>query len=387
MVERRADFVRVLHVIPSLNPAWGGPARVCADLANAQVDAGSDVRVLIHEPDPNVERDRFETIRTPPLGRTALLRPSGPEILDAVEACEVVHLHGVWETILPIVSRAARAAGKPTVLLPHGMLNPWAMRRGLLKKRAALALGFGATIRNAAALQGTNEYEAESLHAWGSRVELIPSGVADTDPTRGGDGPTFRAQHGIPDDAPLALFLSRLDPVKGLTLIVEAFTASAPNGSHLAVVGPDFGAREPLEEQIASLKVADRVHLIGPAYGDDKASALAAADVFVLASEHESFGVAIAEAMSAGLPAVITDTCHFPLVAESEAGLVTAREPGAFGEALATLLSDRERAVAMGENGRSLVRERFTWPRVAEQTLTLYRDLLAGGSAPSTAAS
>ncbi len=137
------------------------------------------------------------------------------------------------------------------------------------------------------------------------------------------------------------------------------------------MAGPDGGAEQAFCEQIEASGLAGRVHMVGGLYGTEKIAALKRAACFCLPSRQEGFSVAITEALACGVPVVITTACHFPEVAGAGAGIVSALEPESVANGLAELLADPARA-RMGEAGSRLVRENYTWPRIAAQTIGAY---------------
>lgn len=388
--------MRILHVIPDLDPAAGGPPMVVSRLAAAQAQPSleggpHEVGIAYHDTPP--VREQIEgDIRALPGGGGARLRlhplaePGGLERLTSARAgrelaglmrdADVVHLHGVWSPLLLAASRAARRLGKRYVLAPHGMLDPWALSEKSAKKRVAFAMGFRAMILRAAVLHAHSVYEHESLVAggWNARVETVPNGVFldEFRPLPARDA--FHRSHPELQGQPYVLFLARLHEVKGLDLLADAFAqilADLPT-LRLVVVGPDFGARAGLVEQVRRLGIADRVHLVGPLYGREKVSAYAGAACFCLPSKHESFGMSVAEALACGVPAVITEHCHFPDVGEAGAGRVVARDVGSIATGLREVLSNPGGAERMGRAGMELIERKYTWERVAVASVGMY---------------
>jgi glycosyltransferase involved in cell wall biosynthesis len=175
------------------------------------------------------------------------------------------------------------------------------------------------------------------------------------------------------------LFLSRLHYKKGLDVLAEAFRIVVEGGSeaHLVVAGPDDGAKADFERRIEAAGLTNRVHLPGPIYGPQKLATLAEAACFVLPSRQEGFSVAILEALACGTPAIISTECHFPEVAEVGAGDVVPLDASAIAAALGRVLGDEDLRKRMSKAGRELVAARFTWPRIAEQSIETYSRLIA----------
>jgi glycosyltransferase involved in cell wall biosynthesis len=189
---------------------------------------------------------------------------------------------------------------------------------------------------------------------------------------------SFYAAYPMLAGKPFILFLSRLHPGKGLNWLAEAFAIVAKEHAeaHLVVAGPDYGAREDFERQIAQAGLGERVHLVGPIYGAAKIAAMVDAACFCLPSEHETFSMAITEAMACGTPVVISRTCHYSEVAEVGAGYVVDLDPRQIADALLRLLANPSLRQQMGDAGKSLIESRFTWPTIAQQSLLAYQRAL-----------
>jgi len=390
--------MRVLHVITNLDPSGGGPPAVVTALAAAQADHLSVAIGCYAAPDqPEQFRqalarwpagDRVELVCGPfPRTRTDRLtaRSAQTWLTPAVEKADVVHLHGVWDALLKRAGRIAARLGKPYWIAPHGMLDPWSLAQRRLKKKLWLAFGGRRHLQRAAGLHLLNRDEADLIAPLKLNVqhEIIPNGIFLENETTEQDGavemtpnPPHPGRHITPalGERDYVLFLGRLHYKKGLDLLADAFGAIAPEfrGVDLVIAGPDEGQRAPFLKRVESLGLIERVHLPGPVYGEAKDALLRHARAFCLPSRQEGFSVAILEALASRTPVVITEACHFPEVAESGAGVVCPLDAEAIAAGLKRVLSDKAAAARMGEAGRRLVEERYTWDRVAEQTLTVY---------------
>lgn len=382
--------MRIQHVIGSLDPSSGGPPRVALALAGAQALAGHDASVwapigpdnpsdidAAYPGSPGVQSTTFGRVAPAPSALDALRgKRSGGKWIDAVAAADVVHLHGVWEPVLLAAAAHARRVNTPYVVTPHGMLDPWSLAQGRLKKKLALALGFKKMIDRAAWVHALNADEARLLKPLGLRApaKVVGNGVwLDQVDTPAHPG-AFRAVCPELGDRPYVLFLSRIHFKKGLDYLADAFAQVAGEFPDHAVVvaGPDDGVAGDFRQRIVNAGLTDRAVLPGPVYGDAKWAALRGADAFCLPSRQEGFSVAILEALACRTPVVISEACHFPEVAQVRAGAVVELSAAATAQGLRDVLSNPEQARAMGQNGRKLVEERFTWPAVAAQMLAAY---------------
>jgi len=390
--------MRIVQLIDTLDPDHGGPPLVAASLASAQAALGHEVRLVSYltpereaainsmlQSIPGIEsvareympaRTRFERLAGWQARRS--LRPW-------IEQADIVHMHGVWEVVLKVAARMARAAGKPYVIRPCGVLDPYSLSQKATKKRLALRLGCRSMLDGAAFLHTLNADEARLIEPLRLKcpVRVIPNGVFpeafNALPAEG----SFRAQHReVLGDRPFIVFLSRLHHKKGLDYLADAFAHAARDRpeARLVVVGPDEGARGQFLSQLTRLGLQDRVVMAGALYGQNKLAALVDAACFCLPSRQEGFSMAITEAMACGKPVVISEECHFPEVAEHRAGLVLPLDASRFGAAMTQMLSDHERASAMGQAGRALVMSRYIWPAVAAQTIERYVEAGAHGA-------
>ncbi|PYP20222.1 MAG: hypothetical protein DMD54_01150 [Gemmatimonadetes bacterium] len=387
--------MRILHVVASMDPAFGGPPVVASRLAAAQAGLGHQVAIAFQDSlgqaaaiDASL-RDipGIDAVAMAPLPaglRLGMMVPAATaRLLGAgIAAADIVHLHGVWDRVVWRASIEARRLGVPYILAPHGMLDPWSLRQRWLKKKIALMLTYRGMLEQAACLHVLNADEARLLGPLGLRTprRVLPNGVFPAEieplPPKG----AFRAAHPELEDQPFVLFLSRLHYKKGLDYLADAFIIVAANDPaiRLVVAGPDAGARADFERRITSTGLRDRVHIVGPLWGRQKIAAYVDAACFCLPSRQEGFSMAILESLACATPVVISDACHFPEVAEARAGDVVTLNAKALAEALVGVLTDPERRASMGEAGRSLVLSRFTWPAIAQRSIQVFEDVLQG---------
>ena len=176
------------------------------------------------------------------------------------------------------------------------------------------------------------------------------------------------------------LFLGRLHSIKGLDVLARSFARISRKYKDctLLVAGPDEdGSQKRMESLLLTEHALDRTVFTGMLTGRDKLAALKCADLFVLSSYSEGFSIAVLEALAGGLPVVISRQCNFPEVSEHAAGFVVEPEEPAVTQAISTLLSDGGLRLAMGRNGRRLVRKKYSWAGIAASMADHYRSLIA----------
>jgi len=223
------------------------------------------------------------------------------------------------------------------------------------------------------------EEEAARQRLPGVRIERLPNGVDAARFTKG-DGARGRERWGIPPGAPLLLTVARIDPQKGQLLLPEVL-AACPR-AHAAAAGPTtvHGYDERVAARARELGVGDRLHLVGPLppESDGLADLYRAADLFVLPSSHEPFGIVVLEAWSAGLAVVATRVGGLgELVRDGVDGLLVPPEDGAaLAAAVVSLLADEPRRRTLAAAGLLEVRSRYTWPAVAARLEGLYHEIL-----------
>lgn len=390
--------MRILHVSESLDPAHGGTPAVPKALASAQASLGHDVTILtrcepermevIRESMAGIQGADLVRIETVPRGGrldSFLSRTARDWTRSHAGSFDFGHLHSMWSPIPHGAARGLAEGGVPYTLCPHGMLDAWSMAQSKLKKAVHLALVSRRTMRGCAFVHALSEYEKSCVvrMGFGVPVEVIGNGVQPAEYESIPDPADFRSAHPAIGNRPYVVFLGRLHPGKGLGLLAEGFARIARDhpDAALVLVGPDAGARPGVERVAQERGISDRVVFAGPVYGRDKLAALAGAVCSCLPSEHEGFSVAICEALACGTPVVISPECHFDEVERAGAGVVAARTAEAIAGALGEMLGDPERARAMGEAGRAMVFERYTWPAVASRCVGLYQ-LHVGAAGP-----
>ena len=382
--------MRVTHVLSGLDRRSGGVAAAVIGLAAAQARAGLDVSVLSsYLPGEDVSPAKAELeaagVRVTLVGPAARsLMAWHPKIRPAVgrllERTDVVHVHALWEEAQHRAMRTARRRGLPYVVSPHGMLATWSLGQRSLKKQLYLSLRLRANLNAAAAIHFTTNEEAKQVATLGltplALVEALGLDLAEfaTLPPAG----SFREKYPELAGKPIALFMSRLHAKKGLDLLVPAFAKAAVPEARLVIAGPDEGGYEAtVRSLVAQHGLADRTTFTGMLRGRDRIAALADADVFVLPSYQENFGIVVPEALAAGTPAILSDQVNFAehLAGQPFAQVVPCRVD-AIADALKAGLTDPARRAVLSAAARTWTLARFGWPAIAERWVGHYERLI-----------
>jgi glycosyltransferase involved in cell wall biosynthesis len=292
---------------------------------------------------------------------------------------DVVHIYGLYDTIGSVTAWCCRRRGRPYVLEPLGMFGPKV--RSQQKKRIYRQLVGNALFDGAAVVIATSETERAELIAGGIAAEKIALrrngldlGEFEALPARG----AFRARLGLSEQQPLIFFLGRLSFIKGLDLLVEAFS-HVPGEARLVIAGPDDddGCIQKVRALIESLQLGERVTLQGPMYGAEKIQALVDADLFVLPSRSESFGNAAAEAIACGTPVMVTDECGIAPLVNGRAGLVVPYSVEGLRDGLSRLLRDKG-LLAKLQAGTASVARGLGWKEPVDEMERIYSSLTKG---------
>lgn len=282
-----------------------------------------------------------------------------------------MHVHGVWLPVNILSIIIAKFYKIPYVIQPRGMLEPWALANKSWKKKISLLIYQRRLLEGASMLVATSYMEYQNLRSLGliNPVAIIPNGIAhrqseDQEPLTGSK---FKK----------ALFLSRIHPKKGLMNLLQAWARLNLTDWRLQLAGPNENNHlEKVMHEAKRLGIEDNIEYLGELEGKSKDSAYRRADIFVLPTFSENFGVVIAEALSYGLPVVTTKGAPWEELTKYKCGWWVDIGVNPLVEALkeATELSDSERH-KMGINGKLYVK-RYNWPSLAEQMHQAYGWLL-----------
>ena len=382
--------MRIIHVTSVLDPRLGGPVTALAGLLQAQKSAGMEVSVTATWR-KNADTGVAEQLRKsgiavdligPSIGPLMWHRRIRPTLERQIPGADVVHIHTVWEQIQHSAAKICRRCRRPYVITPHGMLDPWSLRKSTLRKRLYLAWRLRRDLDRASALHFTAEAERDATTTGlnlnrPSLVEPIGIDLGEYEnlPAPG----QFRKRYEPIGNRPLIVFLGRIWKGKGLEYLIPAMAGIEQGDAVLAVVGPNWrGYQAVAKAMVAEHGVGDRVIFTGALHGQDKLAALADADLFALPSDHENFGIAVVEALAAGTPVIVSNQVSICQDIEwAQVGAVVPTQIGAVADAIDRWLSNTQQRHDAAQRARSFVRERYDWSRIAEHWSDHYQSLSA----------
>ena len=363
--------------------------------AMAVRDLGHDIAVLALKDEYSAADLAAWQPLTPQLfskkGPRAFAYAPGLSAVLAAGSHDIVHLHGLWQYLSVQASRWRRDTGKPVMVSPRGMLDPWALKNSGWKKRIARALFEDDNLRNAACLHALNAAEASAMRAFGLKnpIAVIPNGTDLPDLSLHRSRPTS-----LPDDGRKSLlFLGRIHPKKGIAELIDAWALLKRRAPQIArhwklvIAGWDDGGHRPgLERRVTAAGLQESIYFTGPVHGAEKEALLSVTDAFILPSYSEGLPMAVLEAWSYEVPVFMTAACNLPEGFIENAAIEIMTKPEEMVRVLAQYLGDGaengKALAAFGLRGRSLVAERFTWTRIASQYADVYDWVVNGGPLP-----
>jgi poly(glycerol-phosphate) alpha-glucosyltransferase len=379
---------RILDVWAHVDPRFGGVGPAAACLANA-VGAGSPWRSEMVAVCDNNESERHgdipETVRMIRQEKArpfADIRLAGP-LKQAIERADVCHIHGIWLPHSVVGAHIARQLRKPVVFSAHGMLESWDLRNKRFKKELYSRLFQRRALRNVSCLRALSEQEASDYRSYGldSPIAIVPNGVA---PMSRVSPEALLEDHPELSNKQVVLFLSRIHRKKGILELLQAWPSIVRKNAdaHLLVAGADFeNTGETARQMVESLGIRQSVTFCGVLNGIRKLSALSLARLFCLPSYSEGMSVAVLEALSIGLPVVITKACNVDGVADHGAGYVISAEVNGIADSISAGLSlQRTEWLLMSEAAQALARSRYGWSQIGDTMRSVYEWL--AGDAP-----
>jgi len=356
--------MKILHLVGSLDKSTGGPSRsvpqTCEQLAKLQVDIELVARPSAHPvkvqafPNLNV---KFHTIKQ--------LMRFGKSI--SKREIDLIHLQHVWDPYIHVMAWWARRKNIPYIITPRGMLEPWILNQNPLKKKLGLFLYQRNDLKKATLIHATCELEKDNIRRLGfsNPITIIPNGV-DLSEVK-----AIKTVYGTKK----MVFLSRIHPKKGIELLIEAWRQIETKGWLLEIAGN--GEEQYIEHLKASAKDLKNVQFVGPQFGEHKWDFLRSADIMVLPTYSENFGIVVAEALAVGVPVITTEGTPWEALNTQDCGwwipLNTLELKKTLTKAILTPTSELQKK---GKNGIELITEKYDIKAVAKEVKKMYNSVL-----------
>lgn len=384
------NIMKIVHTIASLQADHGGPPRTVSALCTSLAEKSLDIEVITHVQDADRERlvlSEHNSVRShllPMQSNFHAFLPARSTFARTLAQCVtetpqiVVHDHGVWLATNHAVVCKAKQQGWPVVVSPRGMLASWSFKNHRWKKALAWRLYQKRDLRKIQVFHATSAGEANDVRSLGFRqpIAVIPNGVNVPDNYK-------RIPNGGMQRN--ALFMSRIHPKKGLINLVRAWAQIRPVGWTLIIAGPDEnGHQAEIKREVQANDLTEAVTFAGPIKDVEKWSIYRRADIFILPTFSENFGVVVAEALASGLPVVTTKAAPWQEIETYGCGWWIDAGVESLAKAIkeGTELPDEVR-LAMGRRGRALIEREYTWAPVAEQMRAVYEWMLGCGTKPT----
>ena len=389
--------MRILHVIPSISPVRGGTSRAVLDMVLALREIGIDAEIATTDDHgtevlsvPLGQRTLYEHVpvrffpkllsRASPLQEFNFSNALTEWLWQNVESYDLIHVHALFSYPSTAAMLIARIKKVPYMTIPHGLLCEWSLRQSTRKKQLFMTLIERSNLAHSKALHFTSLKEQEEVSdlKLSANSFVLPLGLNISAPISNASQ-RLRQSLNITDDAPIILFIGRIHHKKGLDFLISALARIKKIPFHFILAGSGSLEYElEVDTLLDSTGLQSRTYRTGFVEGEYKDIILQGSDIFTLTSHSENFGVAVLEALAAGLPAVLTPGVALSdMVAQHGLGRVTALDRDKIAAAISQLLEDPKSAQMIGDRAHQFIVENYTWEKIATKLSGDYRSVLA----------
>lgn len=388
--------MKILHIVPSYLPAhrYGGPVESVHSLNVALVRAGHEVTVYTTNIDG--ERDLDVPVNEPVMKdgvRIFYFKASFPRgwfyssemrrtLAAHIKEFDIVHITSVFLAASTLGAYYAKKFKIPYIISPRGSLMRAPLAAHSFKKKLYISFIEKRNLKGASAIHFTVPAEEAEYRSGGFPVKkafVVPNSVPNGSPLDV-DKEVFRGEWHIPNDNKIVLFLGRISPIKGLDTLIPAFSKVAQKISDVTLVivgGDDRGYLNEIKKLVEANALSEKVVFTGMLMGKEKEVAYRNADVFVVPSVSESFGMSAVEAMREGIATILTDGVGIADAAlRANAAVVIKKDTDELANAIVGLLEDRSRREELGRNAMKFVDEEYSEASVAKKMEDAYRQVI-----------
>ncbi|MEG4457236.1 hormogonium polysaccharide biosynthesis glycosyltransferase HpsP [Microcoleus sp. N9_A1] len=401
--------MRILQIIPSISLVYGGPSQMVLGLSAALASRGIDVTIITTDSNGDIGQHPLDVSLNQPI------KQNGYQIIyfrcspfrrykfsvsllqwlnENARQFDLAHIHALFSPVTTFAATIARYHKLPYIMRPCGMLDPADLQKKKRLKQIYATLLERHNLAGAAAIHFTSKEEAKISERFGLNCTGKMPVPRDLDCT--GKMPVPRdlvialgVTAGLfpkrlrESQVPIILFMSRIEPKKGLDLLIPALESILESGIefHFILAGSnpqDAEYETQIKGKIQNSSLAKYTTITGFVSGDLKVELLTKADLFVLPSYYENFGIAVAEAMAAGVPVAISDRIHIAEdIQQAEAGWVEPLEIGAIANSIKSALLNPQERQRRGLKGQEYAKKHYNWEAIAQQTIDAYQEILS----------
>jgi len=393
--------VKVLHVIPSVSPSLGGPTQVVLNLVKALRECNIDAEIVTTNDNgtslldvPLYQKIEYEEVPvwflprfSPPLKEFIFSSAITKWLWQNIRNYDILDNHYLFSYASTCAGAIARWQKIPYTVRTMGQLSPWALAQSQRKKQIYSLLIERHNLQCAAAIHCTSAGEAEDVRNFGITTPTVTLPLGVNQPEEFPNAKQeIREIYQISPEVPIVLFLSRLHYKKRPDLLIRSLSKLALNQTKFHLILAGTGESEYLQELqnlVLDSGLTKQTTFAGFVTGKDKDLLLQGSNLFVLPSFSENFGIAVAEALAHGLPVIITPDIQIaPEISVANAGLIVPGEEAAMANAIAQLLDNPEQRYQLSENGKKLVKQRYSWNIIASQLTEVYRTIIEQQTLP-----
>ncbi|TCN14062.1 glycosyltransferase involved in cell wall biosynthesis [Bacillus sp. BK006] len=386
--------MKILHIMANLAPRYGGPSQAIVGMTESLSNLSHEVTIFTTNQDGDgvldvstkepIQRNgvtiRYFSIQTPRFFGTSF--PMLRELKREIRKFDIVHIHSLYLFHGAVAAYYCRKYNIPYIVRPHGTLDPFLYKRHRGRKAILEFLFENKNLNHAAALHYTTEEEWELAKEFINNPNgfVVPNGINLENYYSPKSLDEFYDKYPEIKDKKVVLFFSRLNFKKGLDLLIDSFTqvAKQKEDVHLMIVGPDnegYGAQ--VKEWIKENNIDNKVTFTGMLTGEEKLQALSVAEMFVLPSYSENFGISVIEAMIMGLPVIISNKVNiYRELLKCDAGEVVNCNSEELTRSILKLLDDTTYAQKLASNGEKMVKEYYQWSEVGKSLEKNYKSIV-----------
>lgn len=374
--------MNIMQVVPRVQDQSSGPSYSVTRLCDSLQEAGQNVELHVLSPRPvdtqTYTVHEYDCSHFPGARRLGWSPNMKRELDHAAKQADIVHNHSMWMMPNIYSHQAAKKAGCRFVFSPRGTLSEWALNRSRLRKKLVWWYGQKAALYGADCLHATSEKEFEEIRSNGllQPVAIISNGV---------DIPDIVDTLPVESSINTLLFLSRIHPAKNVDLLLRCWKLLEDSFRdwELVIAGPLDNEYAKKTQWLAARLELKRARFTGEMTGLKKKEALAQAALFVLPTNTENFGIAVAEALAHGTPVIVTKGAPWSGVESHDCGWWIEQGEESLQAALSEAMRlSQQQLAAMGQRGRMWMERDYSWNRMGEMMLLTYRWLLSDSSRP-----